>query len=518
MSPRAALQTGRAGAAAPSQASPSLTPGDLIGGKYLIDARIAEGGMGIVLRATHVELDRPVAIKLIRPEHAANEDVVTRLLAEARIAAGLRSKHVNHVLDVGRTETGVPYLVLEYMEGSDVCSYLARRGQLPVSEAVDLIMQACEALAEAHALGIVHRDLKPENLFLSEEADGGFVLKVFDFGISKAPAHLGSRALTNPSELVGSPSYMSPEQIEGGSVDARSDIWALGVLLYELCSGTMLFEAPSIGETFSKILNPQAALPALEVGPNGELLQRVIARCLRRNADDRYQDVVELARELAPLGTDALQAARVAKVAAAARARAIAAAGDAPAVMQATPLALTTTQLEIEARLAERTPGKRHRHRYMVVTVAALALLGAGSGYLTHRAAARARTAVVPAVVAVEQGRRQQPPTPVTLDTPAPASFALSAIPSPPSTAPQPTRPRPSVAWRGSAPSPAPRFTKPQRPTVSVATRSPVLQPVASRPAVLQPVASKPAEPAPPAPTPLPTADAWDPKSFGGRR
>jgi hypothetical protein len=488
-----------------------LTPGDLIGGKYLIDARIAEGGMGVVLRATHVELDCPVAIKLIRPEHAANEDVVTRLLAEARIAAGLRSKHVNHVLDVGRTETGVPYLVLEYMEGSDLCSYLARRGRLPVSEAVELVMQACEALAEAHALGIVHRDLKPENLFLSEEADGGFVLKVFDFGISKAPAHLGARALTNPSEVVGSPSYMSPEQIEGGSVDARSDIWALGALLYELCSGTMLFDAPSIGETFSKILNPHAAPPALELGPNGEHLQRVIFKCLKRNADDRYQDVVELARDLAPLGTDELQAARVAKVAAAARARAIAAAGDSPAVMMATPLALTTTQLEIEAELAQRTHGTRPRVRYFALTVAAVAILAAGSGYMVQRAAARARSSVVQAVTSPEPAPNRQPAAPpLTARTPASVSIsaALSGTSnaplSGPSSAPQAARARTSAWWRGPAPSLAPWPARSQLATVPVATRSPVT-PLS---------ASKPAE----QPRPTATTDAWDPKSFGGRR
>jgi serine/threonine-protein kinase len=178
----------------------SPAPGQLVGGKYRIDALIAEGGMGIVYRATHLDLECPVALKLIRPEHVENEEVIARLLTEARIAAGLRSKHVNRVLDVGRTPSGMPYLVLEYMEGSDLRAYLERRGPLPISEAADCVMQACEALAEAHAFGIVHRDLKPENLFLSEEADGGFVLKVLDFGISKAPAarRAGARTLTNP--------------------------------------------------------------------------------------------------------------------------------------------------------------------------------------------------------------------------------------------------------------------------------------------------------------------------------
>ncbi len=146
----------------------------------------------------------------------------------------------------------MPYLVLEYMAGCDLCSYLERRGRLPVNEAVDYLLQACEALAEAHAIGIVHRDLKPENLFRSEEADGGFTLKVLDFGISKAPHvdAVGEPSCPKPFEIVGSPTYMSPEQVRGAEVDARADIWALGALLHELCTGDVLFGASSMARTF----------------------------------------------------------------------------------------------------------------------------------------------------------------------------------------------------------------------------------------------------------------------------
>ncbi|HXK17138.1 MAG TPA: serine/threonine-protein kinase, partial [Polyangiaceae bacterium] len=345
--PRISASSLPAAKLARSAANPGVAVGDVVGGKYRVDGELAEGGMGIVLVATHLELDCPVALKLIRPEHLANEAVVERLLSEARIAASLHSKHVNRILDVGRTASGVPYLVLEYMAGSDLYSYLQRRGQLPVTEAVDYVLQVCEALAEAHAIGIVHRDLKPENVFLSEEADGGFTVKVLDFGISKAPRRRGLRTVTSsPFAIIGSPTYMSPEQVRGMEVDNRADIWALGALLHELCTGDALFEAPSMARTFVKITD-EGYFPASYGKSSGAtLLHQVVCRCLRRNRDERYRDVVELARELGPLGTDGTQAARVAKVATASRARVIAATGQEAPDTTTTPLAITRAELE----------------------------------------------------------------------------------------------------------------------------------------------------------------------------
>jgi serine/threonine-protein kinase len=240
-------------------------PGQLFGGKYRVDAQLAEGGMGIVLRATHVDLGSPVAIKVIRTEHAANPDVVARLMDEARIAASLRSKHVNRVVDFGRTEAGLAYLVLEYMEGRDLAQHLQERVRFLTTDAVDCVMQACEGLAEAHGAGIVHRDLKPENLFLSQEADDELVVKVLDFGISKGPAvRSNGRSLTSAWEVVGSPHYMAPEQVRRQRVDARTDVWGLGVILYELCSGRTPFEADTLAGIFERIVDesrPPAGLP-----------------------------------------------------------------------------------------------------------------------------------------------------------------------------------------------------------------------------------------------------------------
>lgn len=499
----------------------SPVPGQLIGGKYRIDALIAEGGMGIVYRATHLDLDCPVALKLIRPEHVENEEVVARLLTEARIAAGLRSKHVNRVLDVGRTRGGMPYLVLEYMEGSDLRAHLERRGPLPVSEAVDCVMQACEALAEAHAVGIVHRDLKPENLFLSEEADGGFVLKVLDFGISKAPAtRRAGRALTNPFEVVGSPNYMTPEQIRGGQVDARADIWALGVLLYELCSGNVPFSASTVTETFSLILDEHYQLPVLQAGPGSEHLRLVIDRCLRKNPSERYQNVTELADALSPIGTDMLQGRRVSKVAVATRAR-LAAAAEQPAAPGAgTPVALSTN---LEPALEELEP-LPHPPRsklssklsWLGGALAACSLLGFGFHVLTQgslNAATPAKLAQPAPLRAVEvepataphSDEAEIPPPPAAQPTAAPRARSIALAPAKPT--PRPWRPPAVAAARSTV---APAAVMPAIPRSSVVA-----------PAAVAPVAPPSAEPASVAivpPPPPPNADAWDPKTFGGRR
>ena len=184
--------------------------------------------MGIVVAATHVELDQKVALKFLRKSALQNEDAVERFLREARAVVRMKSEHAVKVLDVGKLEDGAPYMVMELLEGCDFATLMQERGQLPIVEAVDFILQACEALAEAHAAGIVHRDLKPENLFLTTGADHRPLVKVLDFGLLKttAPAVSGrsQRALTG-TMVMGTPAYMSPEQWTSTSaVDARSDI------------------------------------------------------------------------------------------------------------------------------------------------------------------------------------------------------------------------------------------------------------------------------------------------------
>lgn len=216
---------------------PTFQGGELLAGKYRVERLIGEGGMGVVLAARHEGLNTNVAIKLLREQALGHSDIVGRFMREARAAVSLRSEHVARVFDVGTLEDGRPYIVMERLEGKDLGDVIEQDPPLAVSVAVDYVMQACEAIAEAHAAGIIHRDLKPKNLFLTHAVHGRPLVKVLDFGISKVDPSKSPNemALTRTTEVIGSPSYMSPEQLRSArNVDARTDIWALGVILYEL--------------------------------------------------------------------------------------------------------------------------------------------------------------------------------------------------------------------------------------------------------------------------------------------
>ena len=218
----------------------TVREGEILAGKYRVERLLGSGGMGMVVAAHHLDLDEKVALKLLLPGAATNPMLVARFVREARAAAKIKSEHVARVTDVGQLEDGSPYMVMEHLEGSDLAAYLTRTGPLPVAEAVDFVLQACEALAEAHGLGIVHRDLKPANLFCVQRVDDQRSIKVLDFGISKISVDTASQSLTQTSALMGSPLYMSPEQMQSArTVDARADIWSLGVILFELLAGRL---------------------------------------------------------------------------------------------------------------------------------------------------------------------------------------------------------------------------------------------------------------------------------------
>jgi serine/threonine-protein kinase len=296
-----------------------LRQGDLIGGKYRVEGVIGEGGMGVVLYAIHLDLDRPVAIKLVRADLAERDEVVSRMLHEARAAANIRSEHVARVLDVGRLESGAPYIVMEYLEGCDLCTLLEHHGRLASDLATDFIIQACEALAEAHSLNIIHRDLKPENLFLTTSADGEPIIKVLDFGISKELGRPEPRAVTNPSSAIGSPHYMAPEQMRAlQSVDSRADIWALGAILFELVAGRAPFDGENLAAVCASVVTdePPRVRDIVKDVPAG--LDAVIWRCLRKDPKERYATVADFAAALAPYGSpgSALSAERVSRISA----------------------------------------------------------------------------------------------------------------------------------------------------------------------------------------------------------
>lgn len=280
--------------------SAAIQIGDVVAGKFRVERVIGEGAMGLVVEAMHLQLDERVALKFLRTEALGNADVVARFAQEARAAAKLKSEHVARVLDVGDHQS-TPYMVLELLEGQDLESLVNEQGKVSPKEAAELVIQACEAISEAHARGIIHRDIKPANLFLARRADGWSTLKVLDFGISKAGPSAAKPASRRTVSMVGSPYYMSPEQIRSATdVDRRTDVWSLGAVLFELLAGDTAFGENDLGALMAEILDrPHKELRGLrpEVPPE---LEAVVNRCLSKDPADRYQNAAALAIDLLP--------------------------------------------------------------------------------------------------------------------------------------------------------------------------------------------------------------------------
>jgi eukaryotic-like serine/threonine-protein kinase len=282
-----------------------VQPGDVVAGKYRIDSVIAVGGMGLVVAAEHLQLGQQVAIKVLLPtELTAEPHAATRFMREARAAGRIRSDHVVRIYDVDMLPDGLPYMVMERLYGSDLRALLRSRGPLPIEDVVQYVIEACDAVGEAHAMGIVHRDLKPSNLFLTTKHSGREIVKVLDFGISKLAQQTSLEAtLTTSRTLIGSPLYMSPEQIrDPKSVDSRSDIWSLGIILHQLLTGKPAFTADSLPGVCAAIAADAPASTRALRPEVPEPLERVILRCLEKNPAARYASVEELCAALSPFG------------------------------------------------------------------------------------------------------------------------------------------------------------------------------------------------------------------------
>ena len=278
--------------------------GDVIAGKYRVEGVLGRGGMGVVVAARHLRLRERVAIKFPQAGLHDRSDVVARLVLEGQAAMRIHSEHVARVYDVGRLASGAPYLVMQYLVGRDLGNVIAERGPLPIVDAVGYILQTLEALAEAHALGIIHRDLKPSNLFLSARSDGSPLIKVIDFGISKATGIENDAPLTQSDAVLGSRPYMPPEQMRSSSaIDERTDIWAVGATLHTLLVGEPPFLAGSAIEIYERIQRGPTPLRSVRLDAP-EQLEAILLRCLMVVPADRYPSVVELAGALAGiLGT-----------------------------------------------------------------------------------------------------------------------------------------------------------------------------------------------------------------------
>ena len=489
--------------------SQRLASGLVVGGKYLIGEVIGEGGVGVVYEAQNLELDEKVALKCLRPEFLVDSGMVGRFAREAKAAARIKSEYVATVHDVGTLpDGGGPFMVMERLQGRDLGAIVSEKRGLGPRDAVEYTLQACEALAVAHAMGIVHRDIKPDNLMLTERSGGMRIVKVLDFGISKAiitgSIFRGEVPTVKTMNLMGTPLYMSPEQVRcSDAVDVRSDIWSLGMVLYELVTATTAFRGATLTEVCAAIL--ESAPTPLEVYrqdlPSG--LVDVILRCLEKDPTKRYQNVAELAMALMPFGPkrariNVERAVAVLKASGAIHADVrvestypMASGSDSslPPIPGSAPLpsdlsrrSSITANFETEATHV--TPRKASRGGAVALAAALVMVLGGGIYVMQHRAApAHADVAPTPAPVVA-------PP--------------VVAAAKPVEAAAAPAEPAPVVVAApvaAAAPVPAPRgyrWTPPRAGKKGAAAEAPAAAaapppPVVSAPA--KPAAAKPAEP-----------------------
>ncbi|MFO0742004.1 MAG: protein kinase [Labilithrix sp.] len=291
--------------------SSRVKPGDVLGDKYRVERILGAGGMGVVVAARHIELNQRVALKFMLKEAMTDPSHAERFLREARAAVQLKSIHTAKVVDVGKLSNGDPYMVMEYLEGCDLDEELKKKGPMMPHVAVEYILQASEALAEAHGLSMVHRDVKLKNLFLTSTIDGRPLVKVLDFGLAKTLGQHNDVSLTAVNSVFGSPQYMSPEQMRSAKdVDFRSDIWSLGVCLYELLTGRVPFDAAGVAEICAMVLKDPVPRPTqfARVPPD---LENVVMRCLEKDPARRYQSIAEVAFALQAYASDEGSARRI---------------------------------------------------------------------------------------------------------------------------------------------------------------------------------------------------------------
>ena len=479
-------------------------PGELVAEKYRVERVLGKGGMGVVFAATHLQLEQRVAIKLLLPAAAADPENVLRFLREGRAAVKIRSPHVARVLDVGELTDRTPFLVMEYLEGSDFGELLDGETRLPYAQAVDYVLEACEAVAEAHSLKIVHRDLKPSNLFLARQPNGSSMVKVLDFGISKMLEP--GLAMTRTASMMGSPLYMSPEQLKSArDVDERSDIWSVGVILYQLIAGAPPFQAESLPELCAVVLsNPTRWLDRVVPEVPAELA-RVVATCLRSNVDERYASLSDFAEAVAVFGSPAAKAsaAKIVELLGMPAKRTtpigmppdddigLAATQAAPVRVDAEALApLQTTRSSWAAADAPRPSGVRalFSRRSLAAGAALLAAIGVGS-VLAHRPPVGA--AVDAATTRPVEKPAESPVPPAPPMPPAPVAAAPTGSAEITTTSPSSTGPNAPHA------SAVPSARRPARASLGTGATSALAPP--------------PATPPPAAPAPPPLAPAKTP-------
>jgi serine/threonine-protein kinase len=429
--------------------------GKILGGKYRVERTLGAGAMGVVVLARHVELNQPVAIKVLRPELSQHGDVAMRFREEAKATAALRSEHAVRVYDVSSPDISPPFIVMERLKGVDLQA-LIEQGPLELPVVVDYLLQTCMGVAAAHALGIVHRDLKPANLFLAERDDGGHVVKVLDFGIAKSVLEDSQLFRhTSNGEMKGTPAYMSPEQLESPlDVGPGTDVWALGVILCELATGGMPFEATTIPSLCAKIIKDSPTPPsALRPGLPPEL-DTVVLKCLQKKPSLRYRSVGELAMALEWLAPEP-GSKRASRVGAALLRET--GTTEPPVSSPASPRNPERASPTALVRESQRAPARSNQTVAIVAGVATLLVAGLVAFFVSRSSHAEADVTPAPSASPVVAPSVPPPATVVATAFAAPSSVpevtldqlpAASAVPStsPPAATARPAGPRPAAA------------------------------------------------------------------------
>jgi serine/threonine-protein kinase len=374
---------------------------------YRVVSLLGEGGMGSVYLAEHPVIGRKAAIKVLRRELVEDASLVERFVNEARAANAIRHPNIIEIIDVGRLPSGVPYLMMEFLEGTSLAACIGRSERLPVNRAVDILAQAASALSAAHAKAIVHRDLKPDNIFLcpDESARGGERVKVLDFGIAKLRGELGGNsAKTQTGSLMGTPPYMSPEQCRGVSddIDHRTDIYALGIILYEMLCGAPPFVSPGWGDIVLAHLTQAPAPPRSKNPEVPEALEELILKALAKKADDRFASAAEMRAALLPFSSSTTLEPRAV-----------------PGVFAGATRMLPQTTFRANSGevITAPLPTSTRPRRTLLVGVAVVAA-GAVAAVGVSKRKHPDMTPAAPAVAAVPISRPQPPPSPVVAPPP----------------------------------------------------------------------------------------------------
>jgi len=430
--------------------------GRVLGERYRVLALIAEGGMGTVYRAEHVVLGRRLAVKVLRPEFSTDEDLVRRFQREAVAASRLGQENIVDVTDFGRTREGNLYYVMEELEGRSLAAVLHAEGPLPFDRTALVLAQLCRALAAAHGHGIVHRDLKPDNVVVMRRDDGSDFVKVVDFGISKAPGE-GEERITRAGTIIGTPEYMAPEQGSAGAVDHRADVYAFGILAYEMVTGTIPFQGATAVATLVEHQTRVPDPPSKRRAAVPRELDWLILKAIEKKPQNRQQSMAELgqdlSRVLALYGLPAVfERGRTPPPLPAARGGATA--RFRPKSSRGATLALEGERLPEPSAEAVLVPAaevaRRQRAGWKVaVGVGLLALVAAGGAWLSHRVTAPAS----------ESAAARAPSIPTPTATPAAIPTATSA---PSLSSSQAEDPAPEVAVPAPAPAAAPASPTPR--------------------------------------------------------